>query len=344
MIARAPFARLFARLGLAVSALLFLVWQVQAECRGINLVDALPPDQAAALDRAVAAQPYAQGNFWRAEKDGRSLWLIGTYHYDDSRHTPAVEAAARLLPRASQLLVEAGPEQKRQLMRALAERPELLSYTEGPGLPERLPPEDWAALRAALASRNLPAAVIGRMRPWYVSVLLATPACQIDEAAAENGLDAQIIARAKATGTPIRALEPFDTVFTLFDAMSEAEQMAMIHTTLQIEPQAADHARTLGDLYFRGEGRRMWEFSRLFTARLPGYDMARADAEFARMEELLMTRRNRAWLPVLEEAARGGDVLATFGALHLAGETGVLNLLAGAGWRIERLDWADAPR
>lgn len=330
------------RLWAALAALWFLGLPALADCSGVNLVDALPAEQAAALDQAVAAQPYPQGNFWRAERDGQRLWLIGTYHYDDLRHAPAMAAVRALLPTVNRLLVEAGPDEKRTLMRAMTARPELLYYTEGPSLMQRLPAEDWEALSAAMQARNMPPVMIAKFRPWYVSTLLATPACQMKGMSTDNGLDAQIIAAAQGAGLPIAALEPYDTIFKLFDLMPEADQLDMIRTTLHLESQAADHAVTLADLYFRGEARRLWEYTRLLSATLPGSDTARADAEFARMEDLLMTRRNRDWIPVLEDAAAGGDVLAAFGALHLPGHTGVLNLLAARGWQIERLDWADA--
>ena len=334
-------ARIVCRFWVALAWLWLTGLPAFAECSGMNLADALPSDQAAALDAAVAAQPFPQGNFWRAEKDGRRLWVIGTYHYDDPRHAPAMAAVRALLPQVNRLLVEAGPEEKRALMRAMAERPELLYYTEGASLMQRLSAEEWDALTTAMKSRNLPPVMVAKLRPWYVSTLLATPACQMEGMSADNGLDAQIIDAAETAGLPITALEPYDTIFKLFDQMPEADQLDMIRTTLHLEAQAADHAVTLGDLYFRGEARRLWEFTRMMTATLPGYDTARADAEFARMEDLLMTRRNRDWIPVLEGAAAEGDTLAAFGALHLPGQTGVLNLLAARGWQIARLDWAD---
>jgi uncharacterized protein len=40
---------------------------------------------------------------------------------------------------------------------------------------------------------------------------------------------------------------------------------------------------------------------------------------------------------VLEGAAADGPAFAAFGALHLSGDEGVLNLLAGQGWTVERL-------
>ena len=46
---------------------------------------------------------------------------------------------------------------------------------------------------------------------------------------------------------------------------------------------------------------------------------------------------NRAWIPVLTEAAAKGPVFAAFGALHLSGQDGVLNLLQKEGFTLEEL-------
>jgi uncharacterized protein YbaP (TraB family) len=167
--------------------------------------------------------------------------------------------------------------------------------------------------------------------------MLAIPPCAIAAMADPKGLDGMVIDAALAAGVPVRALEPFDTVFTLFDTMSEAEVVAMIDSTLAMEDRAEDYSATLADSYFAGESRMIWEYMRDESLSLPGYTPERIEAEFARMEELLMSARNRAWIPVLTAAAAEGPVFAAFGALHLSGADGVLNLLQAEGFTLEEL-------
>ena len=69
----------------------------------------------------------------------------------------------------------------------------------------------------------------------------------------------------------------------------------------------------------------------------PGMDPAQAARDIALMESALITDRNRAWIPVILAAAEKGPVVAAFGALHLAGDQGVLNLLAQEGFTLDRL-------
>lgn len=333
-----PALRLLRRLCAAVALGLLAALPAGATCTGQNLIAQLPAPDAAALEAATAAQPFARGNLWRATRAGQDITLAGTYHLPDPRHAAMLNAVDPALRRARLLLVEAGPEQEAALKRDMAARPGLLFLTEGPSLMQRLSPADWQALAAAMEKRRVPAIMAAKMRPWYVAMALALPPCDLDGATTGKGLDHQILDRATALGLPHRALEPHDTLFRIFDQIPEADQIAMIRATLLLEDRIADYAVTTADAYFAAESRKLWEYTRITSGTLPGYTPATADAEYARLEAALMTARNRAWIPVLEQAAAQGPVVAAFGALHLSGTGGVLALLQARGWQITRLD------
>jgi uncharacterized protein YbaP (TraB family) len=208
---------------------------------------------------------------------------------------------------------------------------------DGPTLLERLPPDTWQALSHALSLRGVPGFMAAKLQPWYVAVMLAIPPCAMAEMTDPKGLDGLVIDTALASGIPVRGLEPFDTIFHIFDQMTDAELVAMIESTLAIDDRAEDYSATLADSYFAGESRMIWEYMRDESRSLPGYTPERIEAEFARMEEVMMAARNRAWIPVLTEAAAQGPVFTAFGALHLSGQDGVLNLLQAEGFTLEEL-------
>ena len=106
---------------------------------------------------------------------------------------------------------------------------------------------------------------------------------------------------------------------------------------MAIEGMSEDYFTTLVDSYFAGESRQAWELMRHVSYDMPGYSREQIDADFARMEELVSSSRNRTWIPVLTNAAAEGPVFAAFGALHLSGEDGVLNLLKKEGFTLEEL-------
>ncbi|HLQ18667.1 MAG TPA: TraB/GumN family protein, partial [Tabrizicola sp.] len=149
--------------------------------------------------------------------------------------------------------------------------------------------------------------------------------------------DGLVIDTAQAVGVPVRGLEPFDTLFSIFGSMTPEELNEMLVSSLAIEDMSEDYFTTLVDSYFAGQSRQAWELMRHVSYDMPGYTRDQIDADFARMEELVASARNRAWIPVLTKAAADGPVFTAFGALHLSGEDGVLNLLKKEGFTLEEL-------
>lgn len=322
---------------LAVAFVAAAALPAAAQCTGRDLFDDMAPDRKAAIAAAVAEVPFAKGNFWRATRGDQVITIAGTYHMEDPRLAPIMAALAPTIATARTVLVEAGPKEKQALTDLIARDPSRMLITSGPTLYEQLPRDVWDQLATAMSQRGIPGFMAAKFRPWYVLAVLAVPPCAMAQMTDPKGLDGLVIDEALAQGRPIRALEPFETIFRIFDSMSEDEIMAMMKSTLAIEDRAEDHAATLANRYFAGESRAMWEFMRFANYDLPGYTRAQVDAEFGKMEEVLMKARNRAWLPVLTQAASEGPAFAAFGALHLSGEEGVLNLLKAEGFDLQPL-------
>lgn len=324
-----------AALGLVLALLPALPGAAQGRCTGPDLIAALPDADRAALARAADAVPFARGLVWQASREGRVVHLVGTHHLDDPRHDALMDRIAPLIDAAASVLVEAGPAEERALAAEIAARPGLMLRTDGPGLDRRLPPALWQTLSDAAAARGVPPQLAARMQPWYLSMLLGVPACAAgDLAQGRRGLEQRVIARAVAQGVPVAALEPFDTVLTMFAGLDPAEQDRMLELTLGQIGHADALAATLAETYFAGQTRLAWEFTRHLALTAPGADRAEVETALARMERALVTDRNRAWVPVIEAAAARGPVVAAFGALHLPGEAGVLALMQRNGWTI----------
>lgn len=328
-------------------ALLMLPGLVAAQdCTGRNLIEAMPAETRALLQETVGAVPYHRGILWRATRGAQRITLIGTYHFQDPRHDAMMARLGPDLADAALLMVEAGPEEEARLSEALARDPALTVITDGPTLPERLTPGEWRTLSDAMAARGTPPVITAKLRPWYVSMMLGISPCMLRGIARDGevrGLDHMLVARAGAMGLPVRALEPWDTVFTLFADLTPAQEEDMIRATLPAAEYADDYAVTMTDAYFDADVWTIWEFGRFDAYAHSGLGRAAVDEQMALARTKLMDDRNASWIAPLTEAAaeaaaRGKGVVAGFGALHLPGEQGVLRLLELDGWTIERLD------
>lgn len=316
-----------------------------SDCVGRNLIEAMPADRRALIDEAVRDVPYHSGILWHATKGEARMTLVGTYHFGDPRHQAMLDRLAAPLTNAAALYVEAGPDEERRLTQALVEDPDLMVNRDGPTLPERLSNQEWAALSEAMSERGTPAVVTAKLRPWYVAMMLGVSPCMMKDVASNggSGLDHLLVGRAEALNLPVRPLEPWNTVFTLFEDMTPAQEIDMIRASLPAAAYADDYAVTLTDAYFAGDVWQIWEFGRFDAYENSGLSRAAIDEQMQLAQTQLMDRRNQSWIAPLTDGAekaarRGKGIVVGFGALHLPGEQGVLRLLEKRGWTIERLD------
>ncbi|WP_081846858.1 TraB/GumN family protein [Thioclava indica] len=314
-----------------------LALPASAQCTGSDIFDALPKAEQARLEAAAHAVPFAQGLVFAATKGDQKITLAGTYHLPDSRHTQLVARVQDALKRASVLLVEAGPDEEARLQKAMMADPTLM-FSKGKTLPELLSPADWDLTKTALAAHGMPAFLAAKMRPAFVAMTLSLPPCAVkDMGAGGKGLDKVLMQAAQTNEVTIRALEPWDTVFTLFNSISEKDSLEMLRSAVIGAPLADDMGVTMADLYFRGEPRIIWELARE-QAIAGGMSPDEVERQMKLSEDLLMVTRNHNWLPKIEAAAAKGPVVVAVGALHLSGDQGLLYLLQQDGYTITRLD------
>ncbi|MTH79364.1 TraB/GumN family protein [Paracoccus aestuariivivens] len=331
--------------GLAIALGFGLPAQGQ-ECVGRNLFNDLSPARMAELRASTRNVPFHRGLFWQATKDQKKITLIGTYHFNDPRHDATMARFGPTIDAADVLLVEAGPTEEKRLAEAMAKDPSLIMDTKGATLPERMSAEDWKSLWTAMEARGMPAVVTSRMRPWYVSVMLGISPCMLKtvrRTGDTGGLDHQLIDRAEAADVPVRALEPWNTVFSLFEGMTPAEEIDMIRSAMPAAEYADDYAVTLTEAYFTGDSWLIWEFGRFDAYDKSGLSRAEVDKQMRLAQDKLMDQRNRNWIAPIETAAaqaadRGKGIVVGFGALHLPGKNGVLSLLQKSGWTIQQLE------
>ncbi|WP_425100297.1 TraB/GumN family protein [Tropicibacter sp. S64] len=318
-------------------AFLTLAAPLHAACQGTDLRGTLTPDQQARLAERMDGRPYPEGNHWLAEKDGEALHLIGTIHIDDPRFAGPVARLTPLVETAALLLLELPAAGRKQMQSLLATEPGLM-LLEGETLPDLLPEDDWLRLADAMQERGIPGFMAAKFEPWYVSTILGMPPCLMASIKDQNGIDFQLEAAADAAGVRTRGLEPFDAAIRIFADTPREDQLHWLVAAITQPDTGADMIETLIATYVEEAHALSWLTTLVITPPLDGMTQADMDAEQAELERTLLEGRNIAWIPVMEQALADtdGPVVAAFGAGHLSGENGVLNLLAQRGYTLTR--------
>lgn len=323
----------------AASLLVLTGLPAAAQCSGASYLDQLTPAQQSTLDDMVADIPYAQGLVWTATKEARTITVIGTMHIYDPRLEPIRARVAGQVAEAGVVLLEATAQEEAQLQNLIVTDPGQIFIVDGPTLPEMLDEETWALIADAATQRSIPAFMAAKMQPWYLSLMLAIPGCAMSDAiAGARGLDHMIQDDATAAGIPVQALEPYTTLFEIFQTAPIEEQVDLLRVNLLAPDIQQPMFVAMLDRYFAEDVGRLWELSRLAMNTLPGVDPDQAALLFDEMQDALLDTRNRNWMPVIAEAAAAHDrVVVAVGAAHLIGEEGVLQLLENDGWTLARL-------
>jgi uncharacterized protein len=142
-----------------------------------------------------------------------------------------------------------------------------------------------------------------------------------------HGVDAHFMQRAAREGKPVAGLETVgDQVHALSSAPIE-EQIEALRQMLQPPAALRERFDDLHAAWRQGDAGRL--------ERLMLDEMVERTPVSAR---LLNSDRNARWLPQIEAMLQApGNTLVIVGALHLVGEVGVVELLRGAGYRVERV-------
>lgn len=127
---------------------------------------------------------------------------------------------------------------------------------------------------------------------------------------------------AKDKGIEINGLEKFEDQINVFEQIPYKVQANMLLKMLLNIDSAKIDFQKMVDVYKKKDINEL----NILTAK---------EEEFDDYEEILLSRRNHNWIPVIGEQAKKKPTFFAFGAGHLGGETGIINLLRRAGFTVK---------
>ncbi|WP_170332015.1 TraB/GumN family protein [Ruegeria arenilitoris] len=322
------------RLFLLLISLLFPL-TVQAACEGHDLWEDFTPEMRAELNQALVDLPFPEGNHWIATKGDTVLHLIGTMHLNDPRMDAIVERLTPTLSQADAFYFEVTQDEMNAWEQKLAADPSPVLITSGPTLIDLLPEEAWTTLSSALAERGIPGWMGAKMRPWFVGMMLAMPACLVQEPEASHGMDARLTDLANEHGIPQHSLESIDDLMAMFDFYPIEEQAQSLARMANAYENGDDQLATMTNAYFSEKHGQALELGRIMALEFSGMSPEEFDEEWGAFEQKLLVERNNNWMSHLLSIQDQTAVIAT-GAGHLSGKHGLLNQLQQAGYSLTR--------
>jgi uncharacterized protein YbaP (TraB family) len=171
-----------------------------------------------------------------------------------------------------------------------------------------------------------------RYRPWLAAVVVGLAYVHRRDIATLTGVDDEIIEHAQSGGKELRYLETVEDQMKLLVMGDDFDQVRALKRQLVSLQRAAAHTEDLVQTWAQGDTER---FTNLIERDFAGHVEA---------QDLLISNRNRAWVPsVAELLASGKTAMVTVGAAHIGGPKGLISLLCAAGHHVERVGMYGAP-
>lgn len=306
------------------------------DCIAPDIRDKFSPETLSAFEAEVAQTPYAQGIIWTATRGNDRLIIAGSLHIPDPRLAPIRAALQTSMASADLLMLEITNDDQAALQAEIASNVDLVLLPDNQTLIELLPDDTWNSLKQMASDRGIPSFSISRIQPWLVGMMMSIPTCAMSGMVDGGlGLDAMLNQDANDMGLPVATLDDWQDVLDMMTSPPLEDQLEMLTLATLVRDIETEVLSSLLTLYFDGEVGAIWPMSEYALKLVPEVDQANAQQLLQDQYETLLVERNHKWMPVIEQATDSADdIVIVFGAAHLPGEDGILQLLENDGWTI----------
>lgn len=270
--------------------------------------------------RPASAAPATRGPplLWRVSRPRlKPSYLFGTLHVEDPRVLDLPRVVTRHLRAARRLVTEVRLDPEATGLASTA-----MLFSDGRTLEQVAGAELTARALPLLEAAGLPRRTARLLQPWAAMLILSRPPARSGEF-----LDRRLARLAREAGLPATGLETLEEQIAVFRDLALADQLALLREAVENRAGLEDDVENLIRAYLAGD------LEALARQALAGTEQGAR----RRLRERLLAQRNRIMLRRLKPHLREGGAFVAVGALHLAGNGGLLAALRRQGYRVERV-------
>jgi len=275
---------------------------------------------------SYAAFSQAQSSVWKVEAEGGNhLYIGGTVHVLSANDFPLPAEFDEAFNDSEVLVLETDmsrmntPEFQSQALMAMM-------YMDGRTLQSVLSPGVFAKLEAYLAEKGLSVMPMNMMKAGGMTLTLTMMELQ-SMGISMQGVDAYYDRLARDKGMAIDKLETPEEQLAFLSGLGEGNEDEIITYTLEDMAELPAMIEQLTAAWRVGD-----------LGKLDELMLGEMEVEFPDVFQTVFLERNLRWMPQIEQMLETEPVESVFvGAGHLAGEDGLINLLADRGYKVEQL-------
>jgi len=253
---------------------------------------------------------------WQVSGKGLSSpsYVYGTIHIICKEDFPSSGTLTEKFREAKNIYPELDMDDPNMMMKMAS-----LSMMKGQSMKDLMSPADYTYLSAYMKdSLGMPMMLFNKMKPITLMSLLYTKALPCS---ASESYEQTMVAMAKQQKKDIKGLEKIEDQMAVFDKIPDSVEAKMILDMIKNMPEQKAQFAQMVDAYKKED--------------LKSLSNAMSESpEWKGFEDIMLTNRNKNWIPVMETAMKESTTLFAVGAGHLYGKEGVINLLRQAGYTV----------
>ncbi len=264
------------------------------------------------------AQQIEKGLLWKVSGNGLEMpsYLFGTIHATCNAKLSA--EALKALADTRQIYLEIdmdSPTLTAEMMKGV-------NMKGGEKISEMVSPQDFKKLDAFLKENTgISAELLDTYKPLIIESLLLPKMLNCEM----QSYELELVKHAQEQHKEVYGLETVQEQLAVFDNIPYDEQVESLLKMMYDDMAASQkELKVLLALY------RQQDLNKLFD-----YMEHNSDPLYSAHGDILLTSRNKNWIPKIEATAKKQSTFFAVGAAHLAGQEGVISLLRKHGYTVE---------
>ena len=320
-----------------------LIGVVGGTGQGLELNKACNTEQAVLLATKTVNIAYdalkagGKGVFWKVEKGGNTVYLLGSIHIGSTELYPLSDMLTDAFYASDALLVEADILNSQSGMEYYQSK---AFYTDGTTIKDHVTAKVYEDLLKVFETYGLDPAIYGTLKPWSLANTLSALTMTNDGTEgqmtnANLGLDVYFLVNAYLTGIPVVELEGLPYQTDLFNNLSPEFQTKYLNSIIEtivnpVDEEAVTSEEVLSlwlELWRIGD---LENFKESFTAASSGEDNELNTMLFGERDKNMATK-----IQALLDASGSSTYFVVVGAGHYINNGSVVDILTEKGYEVE---------
>lgn len=258
--------------------------------------------------------------FWEISGNDlpESSYLFGTYHILGREYIDSLSNVNAAFQLSRSFISEVNFDSTQIMKVAMA------SLMKDSTLDQLLSPQAYDDLAKWLKSlTGYEISLLNKVNPLTIQMLITTSLQESIYGKANDLMDLYFEARAKSAGKSVSALETIDDQLQALYSMSYKRQAEILEEYLKDKELAKQQLIDMNALY------RLQDLAQMEALSNDQFN----DEEI----QVMLYQRNDNWMNIIPDQIKSGSVFIAVGAMHLAGEKGLVNQLRQLGYTVNPL-------